>query len=260
MTPRTFAFRLILAACLLPLSIEGTSARSLDMITARGGLALCAHPNALPFASKQGELPGLQIEIAEALAARLGVSLIRHWILNSYQYRRADCDIILDAIGDKAALAEVGLQMSRPYYRSGVTLAVPGDSGVSSLADLGSQKRVGVLVGSMASMTLAKKGIATSPFMFEDDVLAALQRHEIDAAAVTLGAMGWFNMRHADTPLRRIAALDAEPDLSWNVVVGMLSPDDKLRQSVDAALDALIADGTIARVYARYGIEFKPPQ
>jgi polar amino acid transport system substrate-binding protein len=260
MTRRAIAITAILAACLLPLGWSGAWARSLDMITARGALALCAHPNALPFARKQGDPPGLQIEIAEALAARLGVSLIRHWVLNSFQYRRADCDIILDAIANKAALAEVGLEMSRPYYRSGVTLAVRPDSGVTSLADLGPQRRVGVLVGSIAAMTLGKKGMAISPFMFEEDMLEALRGREIEAAAVTPGAIGWFNLRHAEAPLRRIAALDGEADLNWNVVVGMLSPDDKLRQGMDAALDALMADGTIARAYARYGIEFKPPE
>jgi polar amino acid transport system substrate-binding protein len=77
---------------------------------------------------------------------------------------------------------------------------------------------------------------------------------------VTPGAIGWFNKRHPDAPLRRTALLDEEPDLRWNVVVGMLGPDEKLRQSMDAALDALIADGTIAKVYARYGIEFRPPE
>jgi polar amino acid transport system substrate-binding protein len=109
-------------------------------------------------------------------------------------------------------------------------------------------------------MTLGKKGMAISPFMFEEDMLEALRGREIEAAAVTPGAIGWFNLRHAEAPLRRIAALDGEADLNWNVVVGMLSPDDKLRQGMDAALDALMADGTIARAYARYGIEFKPPE
>jgi polar amino acid transport system substrate-binding protein len=48
--------------------------------------------------------------------------------------------------------------------------------------------------------------------------------------------------------------------LNWNVAVGMVSPDDKLRQGVDAALEALLADGTLARIYARYDIELQPPQ
>jgi polar amino acid transport system substrate-binding protein len=39
----------------------------------------------------------------------------------------------------------------------------------------------------------------------------------------------------------------------------MLGPDEKLRQGIDATLEALLADGTLARIYARYGVELQPP-
>jgi polar amino acid transport system substrate-binding protein len=60
--------------------------------------------------------------------------------------------------------------------------------------------------------------------------------------------------------LRLIPAFDNDPDLNWNIAAGLFRPDDKLRQRVDAAIEALLADGTIARIYARYGIELRPPQ
>ena len=85
------------ATLLLALSIAGALPRSLEAIGQRGSLAVCAHPNALPYSSKRGSLPGFQIELAEALAERLGVSLARHWVINSFQYRRADCDVVLVA-------------------------------------------------------------------------------------------------------------------------------------------------------------------
>ena len=53
-------------------------------------------------------------------------------------------------------------------------------------------------------MTLAKSGAATSPFAFEDDIVAALANREIEAAAVTPMTVGWFNLQHADKPLRLI--------------------------------------------------------
>ncbi|MEH2535274.1 ABC-type amino acid transport substrate-binding protein [Bradyrhizobium sp. AZCC 1588] len=109
-------------------------------------------------------------------------------------------------------------------------------------------------------MTLAKGGIATSPFVYEDDIVAALANHEIEAAAVTPMTVGWFNLQHADKPLRLIPAFDNDSDLNWNIAAGLLHPDDKLQQRVDAAIEALLADGTIARIYARYGIELRPPQ
>jgi polar amino acid transport system substrate-binding protein len=255
----TLRWRIGLAAVVLLLAGSGATARSLAAITERGAITLCAHPNALPFASRHGDVPGFQVEIATALAQRLGVALTQHWVINSFQYRRADCDVVLDAIADHAALAEVGLSMSRPYHCRGVVLAVPADSGVAGLADLRSRK-VGVQVGSLASMTLSRREIRTTPFAFEDEILDALARHEIEAAAVTPAAIGWFNVTHPNDRIRAVPAFADDPDLNWNVVAGMLGPDDKLTQAVDAALDGMLADGTLARIYARYGSELCRPR
>jgi polar amino acid transport system substrate-binding protein len=250
----------VLISVLVLFGAANATARSLEAIRQRGALTLCAHPNALPFASRRGDVPGFQVEIARALAKRLEVSLEQQWVVNSFQYRRADCDIVLDAIGDRAALAEVGLRVSRPYHRSGVALAVGAKSSVASLTELASDQRVGVQVGSLASMMLSKRGIRTSPFAFEDEIMDALAKGEIDAAAVTPAAVGWFNQAHPNARVRRIPAFEDDPDLNWNVAVGMVSPDEKLRQGVDAALEALLADGTIARIYSRYNVELQPPK
>jgi len=257
-----------IAATLVGVALLGTAmagglacARTLDAISQRGSIALCAHPNALPFAAKHGEPPGLQIELGEALAARLGVRLVRHWVINDFQVPRADCDIVLDAIADRATLADTGLRPSRPYQRSGVVLAVRSeDAAPTSLAGLGGRRRVGVPVGSMVSMILDRRGVATTPFVFEDEIMTALLRREIDAAAVTRTSIGYYNLTHPAETVRTIAAFDSEQELNWNVAVGMLRPDDKLRQGVDTALGGLLADGTIARIYARYGVELRPPQ
>jgi hypothetical protein len=37
----------------------------------------------------------------------------------------------------------------------------------------------------------------------------------------------------------------------------MIGPDNSLRQQIDAALGEMLADGTIARICARYGIEVR---
>jgi polar amino acid transport system substrate-binding protein len=245
---------------LLMLWSASADARSLETVVERGALTLCASPNALPFASKTGPVPGFQVELGEKIAEQLGVKLTREWVVSANQYRRADCDLVLDVIARKDTPPAGGVRISRPYHRSGVVLAVRGDSPASSLASLGSDQRVGVPVGSLVSMTLAKAGAATSPFVFEDDIVAALANREIEAAAVTPMTVGWFNLQHADMPLRLISAFDNDQDLNWNIAAGLLRPDDKLQARVDAAIEALLADGTIARIYARYGIELRSPQ
>jgi polar amino acid transport system substrate-binding protein len=235
-------------------------ARSLEAIIDRGALTLCANPNALPFASKSGPVPGFQLELGEKIAEQLGVKLAREWVVSTIQYRRADCDLVLDAIARKDTPPAGGVKLSRPYHRSGVVLAVRADSPASSLAGLGADQRVGVPVGSLVSMTLGKAGIVTSPFVFEDEIVAALANREIEAAAVTPVTVGWFNLQHADKPLRLVPAFENDADLNWNIAAGLFRADDKLRARVDAAIEALLADGTIARIYARYGTELRPPQ
>src|ERR1700745_3371871 len=82
------------------------AARSLDTIRSLGTLGLCAHPNSLPFASKAGDPPGFQVELGQALARELGVSLRLGWIITVYQIRSADCDIVMDVIADREAQSE----------------------------------------------------------------------------------------------------------------------------------------------------------
>src|SRR6266699_6189951 len=95
--------------------IEPAQARSLDTIRSLGSLGLCAHPNSLPFASKAGDPPGFQVELGQALARELGVSLKLDWVITAYQIRSADCDIVMDVISDREAQSETNLRISKPY-------------------------------------------------------------------------------------------------------------------------------------------------
>jgi polar amino acid transport system substrate-binding protein len=256
----TSALKLGGTVAVLLLSVTAALPRSLQAIVDRGAVTLCANPDALPWASKTGAVPGFQVELAENLAARLGVSLARQWVISAFQYRRVDCDVVFDAIASKGASVEGGLRLSRPYQRSGVVLAVRNESSATSLAGLAAEHRVGVLVGSLVSMRLDTRGIKTTPFVLEGELMAALANGEVEAAAVTPVAIGWYNMMHPQAPMRMMAAFADDPDLNWNLAVGMIGPDNSLRQQIDAALGEMMADGTISRIYARYGIEPHPPE
>ena len=235
-------------------------ARSLDAIRASGVLGLCAHPNSLPFASKAGDPPGFQVELGQALARELAVSLRLDWIITQYQMRSAACDIVLDVIADREAQGETNLRISKPYYRTGVALAVPVASQLTSLKSLDEHTKVGVQVGSFAAMIIGQRHVPTSTFGFEVDSLDALANHEIDAAAVTPAAAGYFNLTHPDRAVRILDPDESEADLNWNVAVGMVRPDDALRDAIDAALARLRADGTVEQIYKRYGVTLRSPK
>lgn len=248
------------AALCFWIAVSPTGARTLDAIRAGGTLHLCAHPHSLPFANKTGTPPGFQLELGQVLAKELGVTLAVEWIVVPAQVFRADCDIVLDAIADPEAQADTGLQISEPYYGSGVGLAVPRDSAITGFADLNDRTRVGVQVGSLAAWVLNRRHVPTSTFGFEDDILAALAAGEIGAAAVTPLAAGYYNLTHPDQALTILPAGETERELMWNAAVGMRKPDDQLRKAIDAALERLRADGSIARIYTKYGISLPPPR
>src|SRR6478609_3055677 len=133
---------------------HATQARTLQAIRDHGSISLCAHPNSLPFASRSEQPPGFQIELGRALAQQLGVSLTMEWVLISYQIPRTDCDIILDTIAADDAPPDFGIKLSKPYYRGGVTLAVPAGSAIASFHDLGRGTKVAVQTGSLAAMSI----------------------------------------------------------------------------------------------------------
>jgi polar amino acid transport system substrate-binding protein len=107
---------------------------------------------------------------------------------------------------------------------------------------------------------LNQRHVTISPFGFEDDMLAALAAHEIDAAAVTPLSVGYYNLTHPSDTFAIVPPDEAQQDLVWNEAVGMRQPDDKLREAIDAALARLRGDGTIDKIYAGYGIPLSPPR
>src|SRR5215468_1270415 len=231
----------LLLGALLGLT-DMAQARPLAAIREGGTIGLCAHPNSLPFASKTAEPPGFQVELGQALAHELGVSLRLDWIITQYQMRSAGCDIVLDVIADREAQGETNLAISKPYYRTGVALAVPPDSKLNSFKSLDANTKVGVQVGSVAALLIGQRHVPTSTFGFEVDSLEALANHEIDAAAVTPTVAAYFNLTHPDKLVRILDLDDTEPDLTWNVAIGMVRPDKELREAIDSALERLRAD------------------
>jgi polar amino acid transport system substrate-binding protein len=250
--------------CLVGLAALGLAqsapARTLKVIQESGAISLCAHPNSLPFASRTEQPPGFQIELGRALAQQLGVSLTMEWVLISYQVPRTNCDIVLDTIAADDAPPDFGIKLSKPYYRGGVALAVPKDSAIGSFNDLDRRTKVAVQSGSLAAMNINRRHVPISVFGFEEDMLAALAAHEVDAAAVTPLTAGYYNLRHPDEPVTLLPLDEADHDLVWNVAVGMRRPDDALRSAIDQAIDRLSTEGEIARIYQRYGVTLQPPR
>jgi len=234
---------------------SAAGARTLEAIKQRGKLMVCANPNALPFSSKKGDRPGFELELGEALAKELGVALEIGWVIFPVHVARVDCDILFDSIVDRETAEDAHLRLSRPYIESGVAIAVrPGIDGIKGFADLKGH-RVAAIVGSLASVKLGKQGVPTIPFTFEDEMLEALGKGEIDVGLAIPSSIGYYNLTHKDAPVTIVRDYESMPELRWDVAVGMRKADDALVEAINAALDRMLAAGTIHRIYASYGID-----
>jgi ABC-type amino acid transport substrate-binding protein len=252
------ALRLVLLAVSI-LAVGAASARTLAEVRARGAISMCANPDALPHASDKADTPGFQVELGRAIAGQLGVKLEIAWIVPRMRAGLADCDMLFDTIVDPAT-QRGPIRLTQPYQKSGVALALRGgDAAVQGFQDLPQGRRVGVMVNSLASKLLNQRGLKTVPYAFESDMVEDLAKGELDACAVSPATIAYYIRRHPEAGLRYVNAYDSEPELRWNLAVALRRSDDALVAEVNKALAQLMGDGTLARIYAAYGVVSRQP-
>ncbi|HEX8010378.1 MAG TPA: hypothetical protein VF814_05520 [Casimicrobiaceae bacterium] len=68
-----------------------------------------------------------------------------------------------------------------------------------------------------------------------------------------------FGQVHREAGLRYLHAYDTEPELAWNLAVGVRRSDEALLAAINTAVDKLIADRTLERIYAKCGVDYRRP-
>jgi polar amino acid transport system substrate-binding protein len=247
------------ALALSALAPATAKARTLEEIKSLGIISMCANGDALPYSSKDPDKPGFQIEIGRALAEGLGVSLNVDWILPRRRANVVNCDLMFDAVNDPQ-IHEGRLLLSRPYQKSGLALGLRSDAEpITDFKELKKGQKIGIMVGSMASMVLNKAGKSTSPYAFQSDMIEDLQKGELYGAAVSSATMSYYVLQHPESGLRLVNAFDSDPRLTWEVAIGLRKSDAALVDAINTVLDKLIADGTLTRIYAKYGVQHRLP-
>jgi polar amino acid transport system substrate-binding protein len=254
--------RFLMAAMALAvgLSLAATpcESASLSALRERGTLTVCAHPDALPFSSQDGALPGFQVEIAEAVARQLRVRLNVQWIVFTRHARRAQCDAVMGSIVQPDAHAPRGSLLTKPYVGSGYVLVIPPTvSDVRRLEDV-PRGKVGVEHTSWPHYILTTKKIETSSYGNQPDILDAVSRGEVVAGFVTDAYVGWYLKQHPGA-VKIAGASMPDADFRWNVAIRLLDADQALADAVSQSLDRLIADRTIPGIFTKYGITYVPP-
>lgn len=237
-------------------------------IQERGELVVSMDPANLPYSSAKGDLPGFDVELAQALAKELGVKLRLEWI--DIQRETAlgrllenDCDLALgapidpNAVDDEQELAGKVIY-SRPYYGSGYILVSRKDFGrIGALQELkGKSNRLGTEAGSIADYELRQRGYLRRLYRNQLAVLNALNTADIDFAYLWAN-VGW--MLHNSPDFKLEITPGFVPEDRWNIAIALRHGDDELKNRVDAAVEKLVKDGVVARALARYHVPYFPP-
>jgi polar amino acid transport system substrate-binding protein len=231
-------------------------------IRERGELVVSMDPANLPYSSAREERPGFDVELARALARRLDVRLRIEWLDVAHetavgQLLEHACDLVIGAAIDPSAVADdeplAGkVVYSRPYYGTGYLLVrrKNGPPIASPEALRGAAGRIGTEAGSIADYRLRQRGYLRRLYRNQLATLKALADGDIDAAYLWAN-VGWT--LHASPDLDAVLEVvpDYVPEDHWNIAVALRPGDEELKRQVDAAIEALIADGTVAAALAR---------
>jgi polar amino acid transport system substrate-binding protein len=238
--------------------IASADAAPLESVRERGMFGICAHPDALPYSSQDRTTPGFQIEIAEAIAKQLGVRLHVDWIVFTRHARRTDCDASIGAIvKDGDGGPRRGPRLTKPYVASGYVLVVAAKAAsIERLEDV--KGKIAVEHTSWPHYVLDQRKIPVSTQGSPFDVLDAVTKGQAAAGLVSDTYAGWYLKLQPGT-IKISETYVPERDFRWNVAVALRNADTPLVDAVNRALDTLIADQTIPKIFERYGITYRPP-
>jgi polar amino acid transport system substrate-binding protein len=230
-------------------------------------LRICVDPDNPPLSlNGMGAQPGIDVEIGQAIAARLDMQPRLVWVDTTYGGRAlrrsllaGQCELFMGLPVDPAAEITGALATTSPYYSTGYRLIRTHDRSNEAPAAMDlRQLRIAVERQSGAQMRLERIGSHLVVYGNQREVLDAVAHGDVDAGAVWLPDVGRLLQGRA---LTTDAAADAAPDrlLQWNMAVGVRRADADLRTSVNRAIADLLAEGRIEAIFDRYRLPFFPP-
>jgi polar amino acid transport system substrate-binding protein len=208
-------------------------------------------PYVFPDPDKPEKLIGFEYDLADALAARLGVKakmVQNQWDQLIPALDRGNFDIILNGL-ELTADNQQHIAMTQPYYVYAQQIVTRKESaGLTRLTDL-KGKPVGVLSSSVAERLLeAEGGVDLKIYQGNVESLRDLKAHRVEAVVMDLPIA--LHYAGPDTALR----FSGEPFAEGYYGIGVRKQDTALLAALNEAVQTLAHDGTLERIYRKYGV------
>ena len=264
------AATLLLAAIALAMPLSSWA--DMAKIKQSGSLKVAVYKDMAPFSSEAG---GIDVDIADALARKLGLKLallpfpageelgddLRNMVWKGHYLGYGPADLMLHVPVDRRLMAQQDkVEIFAPYYRETVRLvrskeAVPRYEGLDSMAG----RDIGVEKVSLAAVLLLGEGDGK----FRDHVriyptaVEALQDLKVGKLAGVLAHRSEIESVVGADPRFELQQVQFQrlPPQGW--VVGMAVRKDArdLAEALQQAAAELTASGEMARIFAKHGVQ-----
>ena len=259
---KTIALILALAAIALCLTGCGSSnEKTVADIQKAGKLVIATSPDFPPFEElkSDGSVQGIEIDLLNIICEKLGVELA---------IEQMDFDSVLPGV--QAAKYDVGVSgisvtearqknvlFTDPYCLAAQAIVVNTGSAIAGKADL-EGKKISVQTGTTAESFCMGAGYEVSSYAANSDAETALVTGKVDAWVIddlTAAEMvATYNAENPDALTILDDAMTTEP-YAFAFAFG----SEELVKSINEILSGLVADGTVAGIFEKYGAPYTSP-
>ena len=240
---------LALAACGSGNSDTNTASGSAGKTT----VTVATSPDFPPFESLDGsEVVGIEVDILQAITGKLGLEM---------QLEQMDFESVIPGV--QAGKFDIGMSgititedrqkncdFTQPYFLASQAIVVTPDSDITCKADL-EGKTISVQTGTTAEAYCMENGYEVLAFAANNDA----------AAALTSGkAAAWVVDNEVGVALaaqQGLVVLDEA--MTSEPYAFAFAKDSALTAQFDEALGELLADGTVAAIFEKYGVLYVAP-
>ena len=263
-----------LAVVCVTMLVHANALADMEKIRASGKLTVAVYDDFTPFSGKAG---GIDVDLAEALAKKLGLKLsllpfpageninddLRNMVWKGHYLGFGPADVMMHVPVDRSVMASNDkVEIFAPYYREMIKLvrnikAIPEVQSSSSLIG----KRVGAEKVSISSMVLLgdrelREYVQIFPTALE--ALGKLKAGELDAVVATRSEIesvvrGDTNFELIDAPFERL------PRKGWVNGMAVIKENTELAKLLQAAVNELFESGEMATIFAKHGVKSVKP-
>ncbi len=271
-----FIMRRLIIWLFASLSIAFHSAALADMekIRASGKLSFAVYEDFAPFSGKSG---GIDVDLAEALAKKLGLKAsfipfpagenidddLRNMVWKGHYLGFGPADVMMHVPVDRAVMKKNDkVEIFAPYYRDTIRLArslksVPDLKGAESLAG----KRLGAEKVSISAMVLlgdASLRDNVQIFLTPAEALQKLKAGELDAVVATRSEIESVigddkQIEITEAPFERL------PRKGWVTGMAVTKENTELANLLQAAINEMFESGEMAALFAKHGVRSVKP-